>query len=215
METEGWFQHRLFFISLSLTFWAAANTPLLVRGIFATTSKILSFRNFAFYFWNSMDFGENKCLSIHCNSNIETLSKIPSHTLTALLVRLPTWKSYVNKVQVSNPLKLTTWIMYMSPSHMDWFFKKYLPSNVFFFLQPNLNTKNSCSLFFVHRHNPSEGETIHKKSYSFSICHNPSAQMNLQTWFLILCFLHHHKEDDIIIFPPNINLKTKVQVWTP
>ena len=177
--------------------------------------KNLLFRNFAFYFSNSVDFGENKWHFIHCNSNVEIPPKIPSCTLTSLLVGSLTWKSHVSKVQVRYPLKLMTWIMYMSPSHMDWFFKKYLPSNVFFFLQPNLNTKNSCSLFFVHRHNPSEGETIHKKSYSFSICHNPSAQMNLQTWFLILCFLHHHKEDDIIIFPPNINLKTKVQVWTP
>ena len=37
--------------------------------------KILPFRNFTFYFSNSMDFMENKPHFIHCNSDIEDPSK--------------------------------------------------------------------------------------------------------------------------------------------
>ena len=59
------------------------------RGIYVTIhqrSKILPFRNFTFYFSNSVDFVENKRPFIHCNSDVEALPKIPSYSLTSLLV---------------------------------------------------------------------------------------------------------------------------------
>ena len=70
--------------------------------------KILPFRNFAFYFSNSMDFGENKLPFLHYNSDVETLPKIPSYTLTTLLVGSVVWKSHISKVQISCPLKPMT-----------------------------------------------------------------------------------------------------------
>ena len=70
-----------------------------------------------FYFSNSMDFGENKWSFIHCNSDVEALPKMPSYTLTTLLVGSVAWKSHVSKVQISCPFKLMTWLMYMSPSN--------------------------------------------------------------------------------------------------
>ena len=60
--------------------------------------KILPFRNFAFYFSNSVDFKENKLPFIHCNSDIEALPKMLSYTLAALLVGSVAWKSHINKV---------------------------------------------------------------------------------------------------------------------
>ena len=79
--------------------------------------KILPFRNFAFYFSYSVDFGENKWHFIHCNSDVEVLPKKPFCTLTALLVGLVAWKSHISKVQISCPLKPMAWLMYMSPSN--------------------------------------------------------------------------------------------------
>ena len=49
-------------------------------------SKILPFENFTFYFSNSVNFVENKQPFIHCNSDVETIPKILSYSLTSLLI---------------------------------------------------------------------------------------------------------------------------------
>ena len=52
---------------------------------------------------------------MHYNNDIERLPKI----LSTLPIGSLTWKSHMSKLQVSYPLKLMTWLVYMSPSNTD------------------------------------------------------------------------------------------------
>ena len=90
------------------------------REIYVTIhqgEKFCLLETLLFYFSNSVDFKENKLPFIHCNSDIEALPKMLSYTLAALLFGSVAWKSHINKVQISCPVKLMTWLIYMSPSN--------------------------------------------------------------------------------------------------